>query len=717
MGGLSPVATLSALARVGGLRVCQLACWTTAALACALLLAGSALAATAWQSTTVSPYDRFSLYGEMVATSAGETVLIWRESDSSGLPVKAAVRSSSGVFGPSQQLSDRGYGVKLATDGSGGVIAAWEQDSSSGTNVRVAYRPAGGSFGSAQDLGPGRSPTVAMNAAGDAAIALTRNDYASNTSQAWGSTRPHGGSFAAPHMVSDSGAAHADSVDVGVTPAGDAIFLWSDSGAGGSTLKVSIEPSTGPAPPVQLLTAPGTTAYGARMATDTAGEGAIVTWVQKADANDQAGPVYASVRGSLGSFGQPFALGGSAEASDGAPVRTLSGGTALVAWGQADPIWGATKLGPARARTINLTTGALGSISDLSASYVSAPVRVTVDGNGGALVAFEDTNALELHVARRSNDSWSGEQNLFCPYPFPSPLAVALAPSGAGMVLWQQQQPLRAIKGLVLSTSSPADATSPGSCPRRWDPFTTTPNPPEAGKPVTIDASAGRDPDAVSAHYQWSLDWTYNYGIDTAEQPTVTHTYQAPGTVPVKVRLIETSADGYSLTDGFQSYLNVVDATSNSSGGLQASGTGSASSPAPAPGSPGGDSTSLIQRSRTFPAFPLRVGLARALSARRLFQRGLALQLMSSVRATVNVTLLLQTPARASRASLQPIARLGMRLSAAKRARLLLRPTQAGRRAIARQLARTGRARLIVDVRAITATGTVRSRQPVLIAR
>jgi hypothetical protein len=687
------------------------------ALACSVMLSTPASAATAWHTTTLSPYDRYSFYGDMVVTAAGETVVVWRETDpSSGASIKTAAGPAGGSLGAPEQLSAGGYDVVLGSDGAGGVLAVWERDvPGSGTHLMAAYRPAAGTFGSPQDIGAGSNPELAMNAAGDAAVAFRRFDYTSDTSEVWGSTRPHGGSFAAPHAVSGAipGATFSRDQDAAVTPDGDTIFAWSETGSGGSAIKARVEPTGGIAAPAQTLTAPGAMAYRPRIGADSASEGAVVTWVEKADERDEAGALYASIRGSLGSFGLRFALGGSADRWDGGAVETVADGTALVAWGQADPIWGATQLGPARARTVDLATGSMTGAVDLSSSYVTGPVQLAVDGHGGAIVAFEDVNKLELHVARRTGGSWGPEENLFCPYPFASPLSVGLDASGNGTVLWFQQQPLRATKGLVLSTSSVADADSPGSCPRRWDALVVTPNPPVAGDPITIDASAGRDPDAVSAQYEWSLDWDWNFEVDTGNEPSVTHTFQAPGTTPVRVRLNETSADGYKMADGFQSYLDVAAGSPPGDSGTQQT-TGSTDSPFVPSGEP---ATAPNPPPAPFAAASLRLRAPRSVSARRLFLRGLRLELLASAPATVDVALLLQRATGAGRASGRQIAQRALGLGSARWARVLLRPTRAGRRAIIRKLARGGRARLIVAVGSATVRGLTRVERRVLVLR
>jgi hypothetical protein len=51
------------------------------------------------------------------------------------------------------------------------------------------------------------------------------------------------------------------------------------------------------------------------------------------------------------------------------------------------------------------------------------------------------------------------------------------------------------------------------------------------GKPHTFDASPSHDPDGTIARYEWDLDNTGGYEVDTGATPRVTHTFQAGGAI------------------------------------------------------------------------------------------------------------------------------------------------------------------------------------------
>jgi PKD repeat protein len=69
--------------------------------------------------------------------------------------------------------------------------------------------------------------------------------------------------------------------------------------------------------------------------------------------------------------------------------------------------------------------------------------------------------------------------------------------------------------------------------------FTSSPDPPSVGQPVTFDASASYDPDGTIAKYEWDLDGDGSYETNTGTTPTTTHTYSSGGTVNVKLRVTD----------------------------------------------------------------------------------------------------------------------------------------------------------------------------------
>src|SRR5438552_4120166 len=90
-----------------------------------------------------------------------------------------------------------------------------------------------------------------------------------------------------------------------------------------------------------------------------------------------------------------------------------------------------------------------------------------------------------------------------------------------------------AIVGLRPST------TGPGGPPSNLPPvasFTITPSSVFVGDPVTVNASASRDPDGKVELYEW--DWTSD-GTYDSNGVTATHSYEKPGSFTISLRLTD----------------------------------------------------------------------------------------------------------------------------------------------------------------------------------
>jgi len=72
--------------------------------------------------------------------------------------------------------------------------------------------------------------------------------------------------------------------------------------------------------------------------------------------------------------------------------------------------------------------------------------------------------------------------------------------------------------------------------------FIVDPAVPTAGRPAEFDASESSDPDGKVANYRWDFDGDGTIDLE-AEEATVTHTYQAGGTVPVTLWIVDDNGD------------------------------------------------------------------------------------------------------------------------------------------------------------------------------
>ncbi len=84
--------------------------------------------------------------------------------------------------------------------------------------------------------------------------------------------------------------------------------------------------------------------------------------------------------------------------------------------------------------------------------------------------------------------------------------------------------------------------------------FSSTPVAATAGVPVRLDASSSSSPGGSIADYAWDFDGSKSYSDDTSGTPTVSHTFSAPGTYTVDLRvkdtLGETATVSHTITVG-----------------------------------------------------------------------------------------------------------------------------------------------------------------------
>jgi PKD repeat protein len=73
--------------------------------------------------------------------------------------------------------------------------------------------------------------------------------------------------------------------------------------------------------------------------------------------------------------------------------------------------------------------------------------------------------------------------------------------------------------------------------------FTAAPNPTLTGEVVSFDGSASSDPDGSISKYEWDLDGDGTFETDSGSTSTVSHSYTAPGTVAVKLRVTDNRGD------------------------------------------------------------------------------------------------------------------------------------------------------------------------------
>ena len=248
--------------------------------------------------------------------------------------LRAAWRAPVGVPG---SQGTGAVGLDLATGSGGRAAAIWQAARGRGNEVVTAIRPSGKRpWGTARRMGPARvdafsgGPRVAMNAAGDAVAAWTRNNgsFSESTVQA-ALLGPRAGAWSAPETLGDLGTGNFGP-DVGIAGDGEAVAVWSclcDAGRGPTKVRAATRPpGVAFASPAALD--PGATAAveAPRLAVATSGA-AIAAW-----GSIPAGGISAVARPATGPFGAPAAVAPPTLAGGGVRVAVNDAGQAVAIW-------------------------------------------------------------------------------------------------------------------------------------------------------------------------------------------------------------------------------------------------------------------------------------------------------------------------------------------------------------------------------------------------
>ncbi|HXB66018.1 MAG TPA: PKD domain-containing protein [Solirubrobacteraceae bacterium] len=209
---------------------------------------------------------------------AGEAVAAWPAAGANYI-IEATTVSGAAVSAP-QKLSAPGENAvspAIAVDERGDAIVAWTRENGTENVVQASFRPAGGHFGAAVSLptksGNTMHPEVAIDAAGDATVVWERFDGAEEIVEA--ATRPAAtGAFTAPvELASSSG--NPMEPAVAMNAAGDTAVAWVSPGVS-EVIQAATRPAGGSFGKPANLTGDVTEAKQPQVALDGQGEATVV---------------------------------------------------------------------------------------------------------------------------------------------------------------------------------------------------------------------------------------------------------------------------------------------------------------------------------------------------------------------------------------------------------------------------------------------------------
>jgi RTX calcium-binding nonapeptide repeat (4 copies) len=174
-----------------------------------------------------------------VSAEAGRATVVWTAVHASRTVVESSTRSTVGAWSVPKLLSDPGSNATapvVSMDDRGGAAAAWQWFDGAHLAVAAAVLPGDGQWSSPELLSAaGRDalrPRVAMDAAGNAAVAWVRSNGSWNAAQV--SNRLTGGSWQPPSNLSIR-SGNAAALDLVMNRRGDAIVSWKQSRGDGSS--------------------------------------------------------------------------------------------------------------------------------------------------------------------------------------------------------------------------------------------------------------------------------------------------------------------------------------------------------------------------------------------------------------------------------------------------------------------------------------------------
>ena len=175
----------------------------------------------------------------------GTAIAVWSQLDSTSYSSLWANRDPAGTgWGTAEVIESLPYsslGVKISMDSNGSAVVVWEQEDSIRAN---RYVPGSGWQGQTRldgstrldrlppghrDYSEATSPSVAMDAGGNAVAVWVKRPDSGSVYSVWASRFVSGSGWGNPALIESTDAGSAFAPDVGVDAGGNAVAVWSQS--------------------------------------------------------------------------------------------------------------------------------------------------------------------------------------------------------------------------------------------------------------------------------------------------------------------------------------------------------------------------------------------------------------------------------------------------------------------------------------------------------
>jgi hypothetical protein len=379
----------------------------------AALVAGAVAATPAfavWGAPFVLSSSGQNATNPQVAVDAdGDAVFVWERLDASGdLRIQARARSAAGVLSPVQTLSDAGEDASMpqvAVDADGDAVLTWRRFDGTNNRIQARARSAAGTLSPVETLSTsGRNadtPQVAVDPAGDAVFSWSRSDGTNWRAQV--RARSADGTLSAVKHLSPI-AGNAFYPQVGVDAGGDAVFVWERYDGANWRVQTLARSAAGTLSPVQTLSDAGQSALFPQVAVDDDGDAAF-TWRRF----DGSGAfccfrAQARARSAAGTLSAVQTLSSSGRTAFDPHVAVDADGDAVFTWVRDDASDTSCCFRvQAKARS---AAGILSGVQNLSEAGQNAQwPRVAVDAGGDAVFTWERSDGTNVRIQARTRSA------------------------------------------------------------------------------------------------------------------------------------------------------------------------------------------------------------------------------------------------------------------------------------------------------------------------
>jgi hypothetical protein len=229
---------------------------------------------------------------QVAVDPAGDAVAVWARFDGAKFIVQSASRPAGGAWSSPDDLSKAGQNAEapqVALDPAGDAVAVWARFDGADTIIQSARRQAG-VWGPGPDLSlPGRDasePQVAIDPSGNpVAVWVRTNGGVTTIIQAAAGSAD--GSWQAPVDLSNVVLVSAETPQVAVDPAGNAVAVWSLSEGSPSVVQGAVRPGGGAWQHFVDLSIVGRNATEPQVGLAPSGDG-VAVWARENGANPTA---------------------------------------------------------------------------------------------------------------------------------------------------------------------------------------------------------------------------------------------------------------------------------------------------------------------------------------------------------------------------------------------------------------------------------------------